>query len=95
MALFKKESIELGDRVKDKISGISGIAVGVTEWLYGCRRFVLQPEETKDGRPVESFSLDEPQLELIKKNPLNKKKASPEKETRRHGPKPEPSRHEL
>lgn len=93
MAPFKKKSIELGDRVKDKITGISGIAIGVTEWLYGCRRIVIQPEEIMDGKPVDSFSIDEPQLEIVEKNPLKKKPV--EEGARKHGPKPEPSRHSL
>jgi hypothetical protein len=59
--------IELGDRVKDKISGLSGIAVGITNYLYGCRRISVQPEQAKDGKPAEWFTVDEPQLDLVKK----------------------------
>lgn len=58
--------INLGDRVKDTITGIKGIVIGKTDWLYGCRRIVIQPEEAKDGKPAESFSVDEPQVVLVK-----------------------------
>lgn len=58
--------IQLGDRVKDTISGISGIVIGKTDWLYGCRRIQIQPEESKDGKPADSFSVDEPQCKLVK-----------------------------
>lgn len=61
------EEIELGDRVQDRISKQKGIIIGVTEWLYGCVRVTIQPEEVKDGKPVEGFSIDLPQCELLKK----------------------------
>jgi hypothetical protein len=67
----KKESpvsIKLGDKVRDKISGLTGIAVCKTEWLYGCVRFGVQSPEIKDGRPVDSHYFDEPQLELVQDN---------------------------
>jgi hypothetical protein len=57
-----------GDRVKDKISGTKGIVVARTEWLYGCVRVSIQPEETKDGKPAESFVIDEAQCEVVKRN---------------------------
>ena len=49
--------IELGDRVRDKISGLQGIVVGDTKWLYGCRRITVQPEKAKDNKPVEKLNL--------------------------------------
>lgn len=61
-------SVQLGDRVKDKVSGLTGIATSVTIWLHGCVRVGVQPEgRTKDGKPRESFHFDEPQLEVMKK----------------------------
>jgi hypothetical protein len=65
MTKEKFEDVELGDRVADKISGFKGIAVGLTEWMYGCRRITIQPEETKDGSPVECAVFDEPQLKIL------------------------------
>jgi hypothetical protein len=32
------DTVNLGDKVKDRITGLEGIAIGVTTWLYGCRR---------------------------------------------------------
>lgn len=58
--------VELGDRVKDKISGLKGIAVGISNYLYGCRRISIQPEEAKDGKPAEWFTIDEPQCVRVK-----------------------------
>jgi len=55
----------LGDRVQDQITKITGIVVSTTDWLYGCRRIGVQPEELKDGKPVEAMHFDEAQLVVI------------------------------
>jgi hypothetical protein len=72
--------IGLGDRVKDKITKLKGIVVARTEWLYGCIRITVQPEEIKDGKACENFCVDEAQLDLvragvIKGEPIQKKKS--------------------
>jgi hypothetical protein len=60
--------IDLGDRVKDSITGFQGIVVIVSEYLQGCRRIVVQPEALHEGKPVEPQYFDEPQLVLVKKS---------------------------
>jgi hypothetical protein len=57
--------VNLGDKVKDKVTGLTGIAVAKTLYLQGCARFAVQPQDLKDGRPVEVYWVDEPQLEVI------------------------------
>lgn len=57
--------IELGSKVRDKISGLTGIAVCRSEWLYARTQITVQPQETKDGKPVETSYFDEAQLEVI------------------------------
>jgi hypothetical protein len=59
--------IELGDRVKDRVTKRVGIVVSITDWLYGCRRIQIEPEKSKDGK-FEHFVIDEPQAELVKKH---------------------------
>lgn len=56
---------ELGSKAKDKITGYIGLIVARTEWLYGCRRYVLQAQEVKDGKPLESLCIDEDAITLI------------------------------
>jgi hypothetical protein len=58
-------TIELGMKVRDLITGIEGIVTARTEWLNQCNRYVVQPQETKDGKPVESSSFDEMDLEIV------------------------------
>ena len=58
--------VRLGDRVKDKISGFSGIATGRYEYLYGCVRINVQSEKLKDGKVQDGLVFDEDQLEILK-----------------------------
>lgn len=63
----KNHVIELGDRVKDPISGCQGIVICLTTWLNGCRRVILQPEGLKDGSPIKDEAFDDTLLEIIEK----------------------------
>jgi hypothetical protein len=61
-------AVRLGDRVKDAISGFKGIVTGRYEYLYGCVRCAVRPEElSKEGTPAESQTFDEGQLEVVKR----------------------------
>ncbi len=62
------EKIELGDRVKDRITGYAGIAHAMTIWLNGCVRVAVQPESLdKDGKVVDDRYFDAGQLIIVKK----------------------------
>ena len=66
--MSEAERIELGDRAKDRISGMEGIVIGETNWLYMCRRLTIQPESLDEkGGPKEAHSFDEAQLILVRK----------------------------
>lgn len=58
--------IQLGDKLKDTISGIEGIAVGRTVWIHGCERITIQPV-AKDNVVPDPITFDEPQLEIIER----------------------------
>jgi len=57
--------LKLGMEVQDKISGLKGIATSTTEFIYGCRRIGVSPQELKDGKLMEETVIDEPQLNII------------------------------
>lgn len=57
--------IKLGDKVKDTVSGMVGIAISRTEFLHGCVRVGVQPQELHEGKPIEAVWIDEPQLDLV------------------------------
>ena len=77
--------IKLGQKVRDSITGMKGTAIARTEFLYGCVRIAVQPTELKDGAPVESVYIDEPQLEVVK----NLKPTNGDPESGRHGDRPD------
>jgi hypothetical protein len=56
---------KLGATVRDQVTGLEGIIVCRMEWLYGCRRYIVQPTGTKDGKPFEASSFDEDSLILL------------------------------
>lgn len=60
--------VELGDKVKDSVTGYSGIVVCIGKWLHGCERVTVQPTELKDGKPIEAVTFDMPQLKIVNKS---------------------------
>lgn len=56
----------LGDKVKDSVTGFSGIVVAKSDFLNGCTRYGVQSEQLKDGIPTEAQWFDEPQLKVVK-----------------------------
>jgi len=60
-------TVGLGDRVKDRITGLVGIVTARTEFLYGCVRIQVQPEKLdKDKKVAETGHFDEAQVEIVK-----------------------------
>ncbi len=77
--------MKLGDRVRHKIHGFTGILTGRTEYLSGCVRIVVTSEKLdKDGEPPEGLWFDEDLVVLVKANGEKKRKPS-------GGPVPPPS----
>ena len=62
-------SFHLGDRVRDKVSGIEGIAVCVTTWLNGCERWSITPQGV-EGTELSDLCCDVQQIELVKTDPI-------------------------
>ena len=76
--------INLGDTVKDPISGFEGVAVSSHEYLHGCVRISVQPVVGDDGKLPDTASFDEPQLIVIeasqeKPQPRSERTGGPEK----------------
>jgi hypothetical protein len=57
--------MKLGQRIKDKVSGFTGIAVSRTEFLNGCVRISIQPPLDKEGKLPDEKWFDIQQLEII------------------------------
>jgi hypothetical protein len=60
--------VELGDIVRDSITGFEGSVESITVWRFGCRRTQVRPTKlSKDGLPIETQVFDEPSLHIIKR----------------------------
>lgn len=57
--------IELGDKVKDKITGFTGIVIGITIWQNGCRTVGIKTLKLKEGKPQDPYWIDENQLSIV------------------------------
>jgi hypothetical protein len=63
VSIFK---FNLGDELKDLISGFIGVASGRIQWINGCKRYVLDSTKLKDGGLIDPVTVDEQQLVLVK-----------------------------
>ena len=59
-----KFSIELGVRVRDRVSGFAGTVTGRVEYLSGCRQYLITPACKDDGAFVEPHWFDEDRLDV-------------------------------
>ena len=62
--------IQLGDTVKDTITGFTGIAISRTEFIHSCNIIEVQPKIYDENIMTESFYFDEPGLEIVNKKPI-------------------------
>ena len=57
---------KLGSMLKDKVTGMTGIATSRVEYLNGCVQYGVKPK-SKDGTYPDSQYIDVGQLELVGK----------------------------
>lgn len=57
--------IKLGSKVKDSITGLTGIATSRCVYLHGCVHIGITPTELKDGKPIDSCWFDEQRVEVL------------------------------
>ena len=58
-------SIGFGDKVKDRVSGVTGTVVATNEWWSGRSSFGIEPSELKDGCIQDVQWIDKHRVELI------------------------------
>jgi len=56
----------LGDKLKDRVTGFEGIVIARSEWLNGCKQYCLKPPVDKDGKVQSGEWIDQEQLKLVK-----------------------------
>lgn len=89
---MKRTQVDLGDHVRDRITGFEGIITGITRWLTGCDRAVVQSRILHEGRPQMSESFDVMQLELIERAVIKIEPQQTNDGERTGGPRPTPSK---
>lgn len=57
--------LDLGFIVRDKVTGLVGVAESRAEYMYGCDRYYVQPRVNKDGKVPDGYMVDAPQLDLV------------------------------
>lgn len=58
-------SINLGSKVRDSITGFTGIATSKHEYLNGCIRISITPPVDKEGKMQDSQVIDIQQVEIL------------------------------
>lgn len=57
--------VKLGSKVKDSITGFTGVATARAVYLYGCVQVLVQPGKLENGKIVESHWFDEQRLDTV------------------------------
>lgn len=60
-----EHKIKLGAHVKDRITGLEGVATVRVEYINGCVQYGIRPTKLKDGQPVEASYVDQQQIEVL------------------------------
>lgn len=59
---------DLGDKVKERITGFEGVVVCQSRYLTGCNRYAVQSQELRDGKPADWVYFDEDMLVINGQN---------------------------
>lgn len=78
--------IALGSKVRDTLTGFTGIATGRAEFLYGCVKIQITPDKLVGGKPVDPELFDEQRVEVIQ---VRKPRVSKDSSARSGGPQAE------
>ena len=70
MKNIEKHLSILGNNVKDKVTGLKGVAICVSFDLYGCIQVAINPGLDKDGKPRDSGWYDISRLDVVSQKPV-------------------------
>jgi len=60
-----EHAYDIYDRLQDKVSGFTGICLGITKYDTGCLHYGLCPTKLNDGKMPEWHWFDESRLVLV------------------------------
>jgi hypothetical protein len=67
---FRKHLDLLGMRVRDRVTGYTGVVASISFDLYGCVQAIVNPGLDKDGKPMDSGWFDVGRLEVADPTPV-------------------------
>lgn len=59
------ETTMLGHKVRDRITGFSGVVTGVVTYLTGCNQALVSPEVSDDGKLRDAHWFDVQRVEVV------------------------------
>jgi len=65
---------QLGEKVKDRVTGFKGTITARIEYLNGCLQYCVEPKVGKEGKMEKAQYVDEGQLEFISSKKKDKEK---------------------
>jgi hypothetical protein len=73
---MKKPKFEMYDVLRDKVTGYTGVVLGVSHYFTGCRHYGLAQQniDKATGKLKEWEWLDETRLEFVKKSGITEAK---------------------
>lgn len=84
---MKKEfKHELGTKVREKITGFTGVITSRIDYLTGCNQYCVLPKCKEEGVYPEGQYFDEERLEVLNEEKLNPKDFQGEKNGADHFP---------
>lgn len=69
--------IEMGEKVKDSVTGFCGVVTARTEYMTGCRQYAVTPKVGKGNEARDGQWFDEDRL--LKKQAKNKNLGGPQR----------------
>lgn len=58
MLTIDTNGVQLGDTVRDNVTGLQGVVTGVHQYLTGCARITIQPPVQADGKVPDGYGQD-------------------------------------
>jgi len=59
--------ISMGDRVRDIVTGFTGVVIGRTSYINGCEQVLVQPRIDDNGKCPEGLWIDVDRVEVVQK----------------------------
>jgi hypothetical protein len=81
----RDDQIQLGDKVRDTVTGFTGIATARVEYISGCVRYAVTPQVGEDNKMLDAQYCDWQTMVVLEE-------AKPVRMARTGGPHPAPAR---